>query len=491
MTSGDVAQFSAWDVEGLRAAVGRLDTVLDRLPALRLRLDHVVRTVWSGEGWSGPGALAASGALSRLSAAAAGGVTELDDSLRQLQRAVGEAAEARAAAEEVLLLGQTVDASLFGPLSPERYEAAGVAQGRLEALGERARQHAAAAAAAAQRAGEEVPELDTVAQLAPGSWGGRLDGAPDRPPVDPPRMPTGRIPEDTAAWWSVMSPAQQLAAIARDPAAVGALAGVPAWARDRANRRVLAGAMATAEGAPRDTATAIAREIAGREAAGEQVQLLELDVEDGLVALGLGDLDTAASVGLVVPGVGNDVASDLDAVADDARAVADAAEAAAPGLAVATVAWMGYQTPPGVGKAAMPGARYAQAGGRALNASLNGLAAARVPDSARVTVLAHSYGSVVTDRAVGEPGAFAADAVVVLGSPGMSRNADELEVAEVYEASSPSDPVAQSQYFGNATWDEDFGAERLPTEWDTGHSEYYDRDRPTRAAIGEVVAGVR
>jgi hypothetical protein len=84
-----------------------------------------------------------------------------------------------------------------------------------------------------------------------------------------------------------------------------------------------------------------------------------------------------------------------------------------------------------------------------------------------------------------------ADALVLNGSPGLDHSAAELEVEEVYEASALRDPISLVQYFGNATWDDDFGAVELPTDWSTGHTEYYDTDRPTRAAIGEVVAGVR
>jgi hypothetical protein len=492
MSDSDVRRVYHWDVEGFRAAVSRLDVVLDRLPGVRQRFDDVVRVVWSGEVWSGPSAAAATGALSRSSAVTAIRSADLDDSLRHLRQAVAEAAAAQEAAFEAEGLATSVNSSAWAPVPPELDDPTQLVQtARLEAACERARRHAADAAAAAQRADEDVIDLDTIAEVAPVSWGGWLDGVPGGHLVAQPRMPTGWVPEDTAAWWSVMSPAQQLAAIARDPSAVGALPGVPAWARDRANRLVLAEAMALGDDASRGTATAVAQEISDRETAGEQVQLLELDVEEGLVALGLGDLDTADSIGVLVPGMGNDVASDLDGVADDASTVAGAAQAAAPGLAVATVAWMSYRTPSGFKEAADPRAGHARTGGGALDATLDGLAAAQVTRPARVTVLAHSYGSVVLDRAVDEPDDLAADAVVVLGSPGMSKDAGELEVDEVYEASSPCDPISQSQYFGNATWEDDFGAERLPTDWDTGHSEYYDTDRPTVAAVGEVVAGLR
>jgi hypothetical protein len=492
VSDSDVLGMLTWDVEGFRAAVRGLDAVLDRLPGLRQRFDDVVRVVWSGQVWSGPGATAAAGALSRLSAVGAMGCADLDDSLRHLRRAVAEAGGAQEAAFEAEGLALSVNSGAWAPAPTGLEDPAPLVQAaRLEAACDRARRHAADAAAAAERADDQVPDLDPPAEPASGHRAGWPAGVPGRHQVDVPPTPTGRVPEDTAAWWSGMSPAQQLAAIARDPSEVGALPGVPAWGRDRANRVVLARAMAVGDDASRDAATAVAREISDREAAGEQVHLLEVDVEEELVALGLGDLDTAGSIGVVVPGMGNDVVSDLDAVADDATAVADAARAAAPGLAVATVAWMSYRAPSGLGQAARLPARHARVGGQALAATLDGLAAARGSDPARVAVLAHSYGSVVTDRAVDEQGDLAAEAVVVLGSPGMSKDAGELEVDEVYEASSPCDLVAQSQYFGNATWEDAFGAERLPTDPDTGHSEYYDADRPTVAAIGRVVAGVR
>jgi len=46
-------------------------------------------------------------------------------------------------------------------------------------------------------------------------------------------------------------------------------------------------------------------------------------------------------------------------------------------------------------------------------------------------------------------------------------------------------------YFGSTTDGTSFGATELPVELGMGHSRYYDRDRPTLAAMGEVVAGVR
>jgi hypothetical protein len=510
MSDSDVTAMTTWDVEGFRAAVSRLDAVLDRLPGLRQRFDDVVRVVWSGDVWSGPGAMAAAGTLSRSSAVTAMGCAGLDDSLQWLRRAAAESAEAREAAVEAEGLALTVTPDELSPVSPGFEESTQVARDRLRAVRDRARQHAADAAAAAERADEDVTDPGTVGELAPASWCGWLDGVPSRHQVGVPPMPTGQVPEDTAAWWSVMSPAQQLTAIARDPSTVGALAGVPAWARDRANRLVLARSMAAGNEAHRGTVTAVAQEVSDRETAGEQVQLLELDVEEGLVALGLGDLDTAESVGLLVPGVGTDVASDLDAKADDAAAVADAAEAATPGLAVATVAWMSYRTPPGLRKAGNPSARHARAGGQALDATLDGLAAARRATGAppaHTLVSGHSYGTLVVEAAAAVEGPLAAQTVALLGSPGMQGVAADLEVPEVYQATGGDDwighvPVAADvlegltdtgftrgyPLFENPTGSPDYGATALPVDESMGHSDYYDPDYPTVAALGRLLA---
>jgi hypothetical protein len=108
----------------------------------------------------------------------------------------------------------------------------------------------------------------------------------------------------------------------------------------------------------------------------------------------------------------------------------------------------------------------------------------------RTTVLAHSYGTVVVDEAADEPGPLAADAVVLLGSPGMEpTGAAGLEVPEVFDAAAPGDPISWVGWFGMSTYASPFGSSALPGEWWMGHSDYYNH--PTVAAIGEVVAGVR
>jgi hypothetical protein len=243
---------------------------------------------------------------------------------------------------------------------------------------------------------------------------------------------------------------------------------------------------------PAFVAGVVSRRIAALEAAGEQVQLHLLDLAGDRVVLGLGDLDTAEAVALLVPGMGNSPGDDLGRLTAAATDVGAAARAATPGIAVATAVWLGYR-PPGIGPG-MVLRTAAVRGGAALAGALDGLAAARAAAGtppARTTVLAHSYGTLVLDEAADAPGPLAADAVVLLGSPGMEDDAASLEVPAVFDAGGNDDLISMLGWFGRGPGEEEYGSTGLPEDPSTGHSDYYDPDRPTLAAIGEVVAGVR
>jgi hypothetical protein len=289
-----------------------------------------------------------------------------------------------------------------------------------------------------------------------------------------------------------LSEAQQGAVISVSPAVIGTLDGVPAWARDRANRLLLDRALRdprTPEAAA-VTAGVVARRIAREEAAGQDVQLQLLDLAGDRVVLALGDLDTADTVAVLVPGVGNSPEDDLGALVGNARHVGAAARAADPGATQATVVWLGYRPPANLweGSTRFPALRW----GPVLADSLAGLAAARTATAtgrARTTVVAHSYGTVVLDEAADMPGRLAADAVVLLGSPGMEADAASLEAPQVFDAVSPGDPIPHLRWFIHGTDDLRFGSTALPVTPAMGHSDYLDPDFPTLAAVGQVVAG--
>ncbi|MGY1698473.1 alpha/beta hydrolase [Geodermatophilus sp. SYSU D00766] len=519
MSAPGLTAVAGWDTPLLDGAVYTLEAVTERLPPWRARVEAVARALAGAEYWSGQAGTAAATALDQVSAVATEVTGALSASLSPLHEAARQARAAQETAAQALTAAAASGVVLDeagGVVAPAPVAVpAGASPDVLAAHHDRLAEQAAAAERVAATAAEALHAAARAAAAAADSSGplallgglgaARPAGFPDLPAVAQVDgawirscLPVaGTSPEAVAAWWAGLSSPTRDAVTTADPALVGSLDGLPAWARDQANRVLLHRALADPSAEGYATARAVSDEIAAEEAAGRTVQLWSFDADDHLVALAYGDLDTADDVAFLVPGVGNDV-DDLGDMGDDAQAVADAARAAAPAAAVATVAWLGYRPP---GTVASPRAWFegrAAAGGGALAGDLAGLAAARAGDPGssgtppRVTVVAHSYGTVVVDRAVEERGELAADALVLLGSPGMDGPASDLEVAEVHEASAPLDPVTWLvDVHGTETDNPDFGATPLPTDPDTWHGWYLERDRPTLAAVGEVVAGAR
>ncbi|WP_158545985.1 alpha/beta hydrolase [Blastococcus sp. TF02A-30] len=478
-----LARVAGWNAAALAGAVTGLAGVADRLTSWRARLDALGRALDGAECWSGPAAREAAAGLLEVSAVAAAVEAGFGRSLEDLRPVVRSAGSAAADARTALALARAAGVPLGGLPDDEAGAAGAAAALAREALDAAAATHRGAAAA-----GEALLALGVRDGAAPGDFGGLATlVAPVHAAV-----PSSPGPAEVARWWASLPAGAQHELVERRPATVGGLDGLPAWARDRANRllleRELADPLLPEE--HRAAARAVADVLAAEEAAGRPAQLQLLDLAGKRAAVAFGDLDTADAVALLVPGLGITPDDDLGRLAGDARDLAAAATVAAPGLAVTAVAWIGYRTPHDVGTVATRSA--AARGGAVLTAVLDGLGAARAAAGAalpRTTVVAHSYGTVVVDEAADRPGRLAADAVVLLGSPGMEDDAAALEVPEVYDAAPPGDPVAQLGWFGTPTWWPPFGSEGLPADSGTGHSGYYDPDRPTLAAMGEVVAG--
>lgn len=506
MTEARLAAVAAWDIPLLRGAVVTLAAVEGRLTSWRTRLGAVARALDSAESWAGPAGRSAASAVFDLDAVAAAVDAALADSRASFDRLAAEAGAAQELAVRALALARTLEADLDAGMHAHR-QLTGTMQalwpgatapdpGPALAAAEAALAHASTAAASATAAGTALEGVGVADAFAPADFWDLAAESHLMGPARAPQVPhRGASEPDVAHWWTGLSAGGQLAVIRAAPAAIGALDGVPAWARDRANRLLLDRAVHDCEAwsAAGGTARAVADRIAIEEAAGRRVQLHLLDLEDDQVVLAIGDLDTADAVALLVPGVFNTPEDDLDGLADDAGDVADAARTADSGLAVATVVWLGYSTPSNAAEATT---RFnAWRGGPVLSHALDGLAAARVASGAplpRTTLLAHSYGTVVVDEAADEPGRLAADAVVLLGSPGMEpTGARGLEATEVYDAAAPGDVISWSQWHGMGTFWPSFGSTALPAERWMGHSDYYNPDYPTLAAIGEVVVGTR
>lgn len=206
----------------------------------------------------------------------------------------------------------------------------------------------------------------------------------------------GADPAVVAQALAQLDPDAQANLAATYPAVVGNLDGVPPQLRYAANRE-----RAIAAGRP-DLAAP------GR-------QLFALDPRGrGFAVEVLGDLSSAQRVAVVVPG--SDV--DLDHFAGPdrplgmAQAVKAEMDAAAAGVPTAVIAWAGYVTPVGIGVDAITG-DLAEAGAERLSRFVEGLTAYT---SAPITVLCHSYGSVVCGLAAPD---LPVSNIVAFGSPGM------------------------------------------------------------------------
>lgn len=238
-------------------------------------------------------------------------------------------------------------------------------------------------------------------------------------------------PDEVAALWKTLGggkdttgaehTAAQDALIASLPAVVGNLAGLPAWARDRANRMTLVSAVAQAEqdladakkrrvglGWPASQAADqsieaaqanldayrnIEKTLASTAKPGRALLTLATDHQPPLAAVAVGDVDTAENVTYMVPGMGTttkDTSGWTTGAQNLWRAQEDLDDS---GTSHAVVAWMNYEAPPA------PPASWgvlhgdaARAGATRLADDLSGFQAART-DHPTLNVVGHSYGT--------------------------------------------------------------------------------------------------
>ncbi|MEU5883926.1 alpha/beta hydrolase [Spirillospora sp. NPDC047279] len=228
-----------------------------------------------------------------------------------------------------------------------------------------------------------------------------------------------------------------------------------------------------------------------------QARLLGLDPRgDGRAVEVFGDLDAARRVAVLVPGSGWDLRRVMRNVGRrNANPVAAAADLEAelarlsPGTPTAVVSWLGYDAPEAIDRQSARSER-AIAGGRALARFTRGL-----PRRAAVTLVGHSYGSVVGGRALSGFGARA-EQLVALGSPGMDvATADQLGVP-VWAARDPHDPIGFAPHLRLAGYGHGadptaprFGARVFATGRTGGHGGYYLPGTESLTNLARIVLG--
>lgn len=287
---------------------------------------------------------------------------------------------------------------------------------------------------------------------------------------------------EVSDWWRSADAQTRLRLLSTAPEVVGNLEGVPYATRDAANRSFLGSRIAAIE-------SRLADGTAGR-AATEQLQarlhmlqqvraalvtgesglhrsLVNLDAEGGgRAVVAVGSLATADYVSFLVPGMFYSVDSEIgswtgaaDQLAVDQAAWLDRLKPAqhdGASQSVATVAWIGYQTPTVVNVASLDLARE---GRDALTTSLRGLEAMRTTQP-YLSILAHSYGATAALLAL-QQNDVTVDALAMVGSPGSpAENVGQLRVRDgnVWVADAELDPVASTGVFGSQPLSAEYGA---------------------------------
>ncbi|WP_017626578.1 alpha/beta hydrolase [Nocardiopsis chromatogenes] len=231
--------------------------------------------------------------------------------------------------------------------------------------------------------------------------------------------------------------------------------------------------------------------------------LLEFDPHgQGRAVEVVGDLEEADRVVVLVPGADTTLdtfdghgAKPYMRVGDAARELRARMAEVDPGARTAVVAWMGYPAPATVSPAVATTGR-ADTGARALDAFVPRLL--RAAPGARLTLVCHSYGTVVCGRAH-VASSRAADAVLV-GSPGAGvAGAADIGARRVWAGRGGSDWIAGVPHgalhlpgttvgFGPDPVGRGFGAEVFDAG-PGGHSDYFAPGSRSLSAIARIALG--
>ena len=261
--------------------------------------------------------------------------------------------------------------------------------------------------------------------------------------------PKGASEKEVAKWWSSLSDTEKQQMIEAHPQEIGSLNGIDGTSRDKANRIYLEDATKREEKKlerlkqrygphpsarerqelelvqERVTALHNVKDTIGLEEPppkgdGTQRQLLSLDTSGKHVtaAVAQGNVDTADHIGVLVPGLYTNVATNLGTYDGHAGVMADAAKRYAKGESVAMVAYLGYEAPQDL--AEVTNISYAENGAKKLSGFLNGLGASRElgAGDAHISVAGHSYGSTTAGIALKQVNPGVVDDLIQFGSPG-------------------------------------------------------------------------
>lgn len=207
------------------------------------------------------------------------------------------------------------------------------------------------------------------------------------------------------------------------------------------------------------------------------------------IALLFGDVDEAEHVAVIVPGVG-----DGTNLCDDWIPDAQNLFEKAPDTAV--VLWKGYDNPVDVMAAAAGSVECSDELVTAASDLTAFVESFDLDPDQSLTVVAHSFGSIVTGAALADCGLVVTD-VIVAGSPGMT--VDDLRELHVQQShffseQAPGDAIAELGVFGASPSSPTFGGNRMSVNAPEhphveSHSGYFTPGSEALENMADVVTG--
>ncbi|QSB04861.1 alpha/beta hydrolase [Natronoglycomyces albus] len=349
--------------------------------------------------------------------------------------------------------------------------------------------------------------------------------------------PGGASPQEVADWWDSLSEDQQQHILENSPENVADVNGVPASARDIANRAILDDKLTqnaidleavNLDIAQQDEGTFLNpnRELDALIVKREQLQseLVRMDnlkseiaepylgldhlllgfdesSESGRPIVFLGDPGTSDHLSVHVTGTDSNLDPDsFNELMDRTRNLAEDAINDS-GDSVAVALWFDYDAPQGISNAISE--QPASEGAPGLTAFSDGMRATSGSDS--VSYLGHSYGSTIIGHAAASSDGLNTDRIMLIGSPGAGAiHASEFGIGaeNVYATTASGDIIGWAGLpgdndvlvHGTDPVHENFGAHVLESDNRTGdakskgnHSGYYDPGNQFRENSSNVI----
>ncbi|MHB9861455.1 alpha/beta hydrolase [Streptomyces sp. YIM S03343] len=272
-------------------------------------------------------------------------------------------------------------------------------------------------------------------------------------------IPLDKPPADRKEWWNHLTQEQREEYLAVYPDVIGNLDGIPAAARDEANREnidLLIGKLSEKGDAKSKTMLdglkSIENQLRYPDPKFPPMYLLGIgDEGNGRAIVSYGNPDAAKNVSAYVPGLGTGL--DTDFARNDLKRARDTAkDAQFFDPSSASIVWLGYDAPQ------MPASELmhnldvvsthdAKVGASAYNNFMAGISATNEHADPHITAIGHSYGSLTVGQAAQQHGGIpGADDIILVGSPGTGADkAADLNIGSnhVFVGAAEHDPVTK------------------------------------------------